>query len=1454
MKLKERVIKIGKWIAGVISALIVLIAIIFGLAQTDMCKRQLAVWLASGLSRGPDAQVKLGKIDGLIPFNIRLDRLAISDLDGEWLVVKDITLRWSSAALLRGHLRIFEFSAAAIQLERLPPKFREGKEIKLPRWPKAFRSLILEHLSVERLNLGKAIVGERAVFTIDGQMAGSDSMTGIDASFRAYRTDGPKAMAQVTVVIRGKPPVLELRGMVEEEEGGLVAAALGSDGPIAITLDGSGHIKAWKGRLTGNAGSIGALDAEIRLRAEKDYTLVANGNLRVNSSLLPPVIEPLLSDKNLFSLSLRFVNKKTFIIDNLALKTGHADFWLTGSLGMEDHNINGGFGFKIRDITSMGAVTGTRLAGRLAVQGSLFGSLRNPHAAFSVSLDEGKVSEVQIGHLGGDLHMELLGPLSLPFPGVCVKGKGRASGFIYPGLQPLPLTNFDWMVEMDVPVKKAISIRNLKLKGENIALALSGHINLTKSLALANVDIETGDIRVIAGHQANSLKGATRLRARLEGDWKARLLSADIKGRMTGFQLDSFPRISSIASEIDYDGTLELSKGKELTISNLRLATQTAELRADGSFNFNTRGIRGRWQLAMPQLAELSESLGYPLRGSLEIEGDVRGSPSELRFAVKTTGRNIIVENVGFQHIEAILSAEGPPLKPVGHLQMAIRLKDHTLDVMSDFALQGDRLKLSDISLSTPGTKVAGNLSLDLRRMMAEGSLQGRSEDISLLSHLLGEDVSGKAMFKARFALDKVGQNVVVHFNGRELKTRFGQSGEVGLNASLMDILNVPKGTAEVKIKAFQRDGFILETMEADAVSDGQRVTFKAHANGRSGEAFQVEGQGKLDLLQKGQQIRFDLLQGRYGEYPVALTRPATILRSASGYTIKELALKLGYGHLEASGSLLTGKLAIAADFEALPLDAISLVGYPGFIGLADGRLKIMGTPADPEGQVELNLRGVQWRKMEFQHILPATVAAKAEVKSDSLQIDVSLDGIAEKTMKASFKIPVIFSLSPFAFSLLPDARVKGQLAAKINLALIQMLLQMEDQSIEGYVTVDLGLAGTTDAPEITGFARIEKAAYENVRSGTILKDIHVLMKANGRKMVLEEARATDGEDGIISAEGWLDLLFTKESPFQLDVNLDKATLLRQDNLTASMGGHITLSGSLNDVVSRGRLVVGTSEIRIPDRFTPKITELEVVEINLPNNEMHRQKLAPVSTAQRLSLNLEVELPGRVFVRGRGLDSEWKGTLHVKGSLQNPAIRGDMSVIRGNVNLFGKRFALIKGELAFNGTVPSSMSLDVTAENRRTDMTTRVHISGDLSSPRVTLESDPPLPSDEVLSHLLFRRSTTRITPLQAFQLARAIKALTGGGVNALDFMEYTRKLLGVDQLAVVQSEESAGDTSVIIGKNLGEDIYIKAEKGVGSSKDKVSAEFEITPNIILDSEVGKDAQGGIGLNWKWDY
>jgi translocation and assembly module TamB len=86
------------------------------------------------------------------------------------------------------------------------------------------------------------------------------------------------------------------------------------------------------------------------------------------------------------------------------------------------------------------------------------------------------------------------------------------------------------------------------------------------------------------------------------------------------------------------------------------------------------------------------------------------------------------------------------------------------------------------------------------------------------------------------------------------------------------------------------------------------------------------------------------------------------------------------------------------------------------------------------------------------------------------------------------------------------------------------------------------------------------------------------------------------------------------------------------------------------------------------------------------------------------------------------------------------------------------------------------------------------------------------------------------------------------------DFMDRTRQVMGLDQLDIGQSGEDLEGTSVRAGKYLRDDIYIEMEQGLGPDSGKVSVEVELTPNISVESEVGIDAQGGVGVNWKWDY
>ncbi|MFH1625473.1 MAG: translocation/assembly module TamB domain-containing protein [Pseudomonadota bacterium] len=737
---------------------------------------------------------------------------------------------------------------------------------------------------------------------------------------------------------------------------------------------------------------------------------------------------------------------------------------------------------------------------------------------------------------------------------------------------------------------------------------------------------------------------------------------------------------------------------------------------------------------------------------------------------------------------------------------------------------------------------------------MAKGSLQGKAEDLSPVSAVLGEHVGGSAEIKTRFVPGKVGQDILLHLKGQEVISRLGQAGEVELAAHITDILKSPRGTAEVRIETFQRDDLMLKAIEMTATGNGKKVAFEGHARGRRGEEFEVQARGNVDISEKIQRIRLDVFKGHYGGYPVALARPATVLRFSEGFAVEGVSLKLGSGRLEVSGNLRGDEVAFVATLEAFPLEVLSLIGYPGFVGLAAGRLRMMGSPEHPEASVDIQLTGVLPSAAEFRELPPVTITVHAMLRERLLRATLLLEGLAEKPAEASIQLPVVLTLLPPSLSLPAKAELQGRLAGEVNLNIIPILLHMEDQKCEGHLAIDLGLGGSMDTPEVTGLARVEKANYENIRTGTILRDVNILIKAKNHRIELEQAHAIDGETGTVSAKGRLDLIPARGFPLQINVNLDKSMLFRRDDLTASVSGEVTLSGSLSDLTIGGKLTVGPGEIRIPDSLPPEVVELEVVEINLPITGGRPKGVPRRTQSFRLNLDLDISLPGRVFMRGRGLDSEWRGELHITGSPHEPVISGDLSVTRGHVNLFGKRFVLTQGTLTMYGTAPHSIKLDVIGENRMGGMTVRIRLSGDLSALQVNMESEPPLPSEEVLSHLLFRRSAARISPLQALQLAQAVKALVGGSMGVFDLMGYTRDLLGVDQLAVIQSDETEGKTSVSVGKYVGEDVYVEVGKGVGTFGGKVSVELEVAPNITVESEVGTNAQPGIGLNWKWDY
>jgi autotransporter translocation and assembly factor TamB len=310
----------------------------------------------------------------------------------------------------------------------------------------------------------------------------------------------------------------------------------------------------------------------------------------------------------------------------------------------------------------------------------------------------------------------------------------------------------------------------------------------------------------------------------------------------------------------------------------------------------------------------------------------------------------------------------------------------------------------------------------------------------------------------------------------------------------------------------------------------------------------------------------------------------------------------------------------------------------------------------------------------------------------------------------------------------------------------------------------------------------------------------------------------------------------------------------RHDDMRADTDAALQISGNLAASQVKGRIHLNSAEFRVPDRLPPDVAEVERVGKDV----VDKKKTEPPEPAHKktpsMGLDVRVEIPGRAFVRGNGLESEWKGDLKLTGSSQEHELRGTLSVVRGFYDLFGKRFVLRSGGLRFDGPVQPSM--DVTADFKGKEITAVVRLYGRLESLKLDLSSDPPYPSDEILSRILFGRETARLTPVQALRLAQAANRLSGGK-RVFDPLDKARQVIGVDQLDVRQEKDqkdSEDETTLSVGKYVRDDVYLEVEKGTGRGSGKVSVEVELTPNITLESEAREDASGGLGLNWKWDY
>ncbi len=482
---------------------------------------------------------------------------------------------------------------------------------------------------------------------------------------------------------------------------------------------------------------------------------------------------------------------------------------------------------------------------------------------------------------------------------------------------------------------------------------------------------------------------------------------------------------------------------------------------------------------------------------------------------------------------------------------------------------------------------------------------------------------------------------------------------------------------------------------------------------------------------------------------------------------------------------------------------------------------------------------------------------------------DMAQTGLGQTPLAAplTFAVPMYLSSGGFP---LPDmnAPFRADLVWLGEIAPLWEFAMMPDRDLSGLAAINMNVGGRLSSPRFKGSAYMAAGQFEDREHGIMLSNIELGAHASSRKDFSLTLTATDGGEGKLGIEGSIEL--GSEPNLNLRGRIEHLSPLHRDDLKLLITGLVAVTGPLSRPNVNVQTIIEQGEVTLLDSLmTGSIPTLEIYD---PENGQEKRKEGAL-------LDISVDIPRRFYIRGRGLDSEWKGRLKVAGPSSSPEIKGILQPVRGQFNILSRNFKIAQGGIEFAGGTRINPALNLALTYSSSNINAIVRIGGNLDHPSINMESSPPLPQDEVLAHVLFGKSVSDLSRFEALQLANGLRTLSGGG-ESFDLLVDMRETTGLDVLRVGSSDGSQqggpqvsgqsgsanlapagsggsapgqGQATLEAGKYINDSIYVGVDKGINQENTTVRVEIELFPRVTLQGSSSPDSSQ-VGVGWKKDY